>query len=87
MKPDTEAAVVSLFAEIVSEKTEEISALVYEKKKINSNFFQKDMPENVANRLSSISHLIESKQNEVRKFLSLLNRIQDDSRPDNWPEN
>ena len=81
MKPDTEAAIVSLFAELVSEKTEEISALLYEKKKITTNFFQKDMPKNVANRLASISHIIESKQNEARKFLILLNRIQDDSRP------
>lgn len=87
MKPDTEAAVVSLFAEIVSEKTEEISALLDEKRKIRSQYFQKDMPKNVFYRFESLSHIIEKKQNEVRKFLSLLNRIQDDSRPDNWPEN
>jgi hypothetical protein len=87
MKPDTEAAVVSLFAEIVSEKTEEISTLLEEKRKIRSQYFLKDMPKNVSYRFESLSHIIEKKQNEVRKFLSLLNRIQDDSRPDNWPEN
>lgn len=87
MKPDTEAAVVSFLSEIVSEKTEEISSLLDEKRKIRSQYFLKDMPKNVSYRFESLSHLIESKQNEVRKFLSLLNRIQDDSRPDNWPEN
>lgn len=35
MKPDTEAVIVSFFAELVSEKTDEISTLYDEIKKIN----------------------------------------------------
>lgn len=79
MKPDTEAVIVSFFAELVSEKTDEISTLYDEIKKINRVYFQKDIPKRTENRLSLLRNVIEKKQNEVRKFLFLLNRIQDDS--------